>query len=62
MKPENINIEWINIEVEKPKLFQDIVVVTSVGRMDGFYLKNNIVRTKQGLFHFTKWKSKENQR
>jgi len=59
METKVINIEWINIEVKKPKSFQDIVVVTSVGRMEGFYLKSNIVRTKQGLFNFTKWKPKE---
>jgi hypothetical protein len=65
---ENLNIsdvmnskimDWIDIQIEKPKLFQDIVVLTSVGRIEGFYLKKNIVQTKRGLFNFTKWKPKE---
>lgn len=49
-------MEWIDLKVKKPKKFQDIMVITSVGRMKGFYLKTNIVQTARGLFIFTKWK------
>jgi len=52
-------MDFICIKLEKPKLFQDIIVITSVGKMEGFYLKHDIVQTERGLFNFTKWKPKE---
>ena len=50
-------MDWIDIEIQTPKLFQDIEVITSVGRMKGFYLKSNILQTERGLFNFTKWRA-----
>ncbi len=51
-------MDFVDIKLEKPKYLQDIIVITSVGKTEGFYLKNNIVQTKRGLLSFTKWKKK----
>jgi uncharacterized Rmd1/YagE family protein len=52
-------MDFIDIKLEKPKLFQDIIVITSVGKMEGFYLKHDIVQSERGLYNFTKWKPKQ---
>lgn len=50
---------WKNIDEENPERFGNIVGVTSVGSMKGFYLKDDIMQTKNGMFNFTKWKKEE---
>ena len=52
-------MDFIDIKIEKHTIYQDIIVITNIGKMEGFYLKHDIVQTKRGLFNFTKWKSKE---
>ena len=49
-------MDFIDINIEQPKKFQDIIILTSVGKMKGFYLKKDIAQTKEGLYNFTKWK------
>ena len=48
-------INWINLEDKQPDLYQNIIGLTTVGKIKGFYLKNNTFQTRTGLFTFTKW-------
>ena len=52
---KKIILNWNNIEEVKPKPFADIVVVTSVGKMKGSYMSGDKIRSRTGIFSFTKW-------
>ena len=56
------DMEWTDINIEQPKMGDEIYGVTSVGKMKGSYISGNTFRTKDGLFSFTKWKPKTDGR
>ncbi len=56
-------MEFKDIKVEKPNQGDEIIGITTVGRMNGTYLKNDIFVTNKGsLFNFTKWKLQEKKK